>query len=161
MGLAPAAHSESEDRAECDSQVVMRSTVEVDFISGFQAQAEWTEGARDAGSRIESGIQIRGAESEDGAGDVTVRKQAGTETEIGEPRFQCGVRMKVTSGALQTGADESLGHANGCAFDAGEVSVGNVAVGFIEVKTVIVGKLAFQHDARMDAVAKTSSHPEI
>src|SRR5579862_6092414 len=161
MGLAPAAHSEPEDRAECDSQVVMRSPVEVDFISGFQAQAEWTKRARDAGSRIKSGIQVRGAESEDGTREIAVRKQARAETEIGEPGFEGCVRMDVTSGALKLGADESLGYANGCAFDASEVSVRNVAIGFIEVKTVVVGELSFQYDAGIDAVAEASTHPEI
>lgn len=154
-------NSKPEDRAESDSQIVMRSTVEINLVTGFEAQAEWADCGRNTGAGIQSGVQIRSAQSEDGACDVAIRQQAGTETEICESGFQSRVRVEMAGGALQPGTDESLGNSDGSLLDRLDISVDKVAVGFIEVETVVIGELAFEPDPGIDTVAKASAQPEI
>jgi hypothetical protein len=150
-----------EDGSEGDAQVVVRAGIEIHFIAGFEAQAHRAERGCDSGGGIEGGVEVRGAQAEDGAGNVAVREQAGAEAEIDESGLERGVRMEVAFGALQRGAEQSVSDADGSVFDGGDAAGGNVEVGFVEVDAVIVSEFAFQHDVVMDTVSEACAESEV
>lgn len=132
----------------------MGAMVEIDFVAGFESQTHWAKRRFDSRRGVDCGVQAGGAEAEDGAGYVTVGEQSGAQTEIYESCFESCEWTESAAGGLDFRTDETVRDADRTALDRGDISVGNVAVGFVEVDAVIVRQFAFQHDVAMDAIAK-------
>jgi hypothetical protein len=75
-------HLKSHDWAKRDSQIIVAAIVEIDFVSNFKTQAYGADAGLDSAGRVESGVQVRGANIEDRARHIRVGKQAGTQAEI-------------------------------------------------------------------------------
>ena len=153
--------SKSEDGAEGDAEVILRALIEIDFVAGFEAEADGAEGGFDSGGGIDGCVQVAGAEAEDGAGEVAVGEQAGAEAEIHEAGFEGEEGTESAAGGLKPGTDEAMGDADRSVFDGGEISVGEVAVGFVEVDAVVVGEFAFHEYVVVDAVTEAAAESEV
>jgi hypothetical protein len=153
--------SESDDRAESDAQVVVRSLIEIDLVAGLQAESYWTQGGFYAGTGVQRGVQVRRTEIQDRAHDVDVGEQAGAEAEINESGFHRGERVKMAFAPDQRGAKESVSDADGSALNSGYIASDDVAVRFIEVESVVVGEFAFKHDILMNAETDSRTHTKV
>lgn len=159
--LQHGANSESEKRAEGDAQVIVRALVEINLVSSFETEAHRAKRGLDSRTRIKRSVQARGTQVEERANDVNIRQQAGTEPEIHETSFERGKRMEMTSASHQRRAKESVSYANGCVLDGYDVARNDVAVGFVEVESVVVRKFALKHDIAMHAKTQADSQPEV
>ncbi len=139
----------------------MRAAVEINFVSSFEAEANWPKRRFETGRGVDCGIQVRGAQSQDRARDIAVREQGGSEAEIHETGFEGDEGTESSTFGLELGADQSVSYADRRVFDGGDISVGEIAVGLVEVDAVIIGKFGFEHDVMMHTVAKAAAESEI
>ena len=153
--------SESDDWAETDAEVVVGAMVEIDFVAGFQSQTHRAQGRFDSCCGINCGVQARGAEADEGTGQIAVGEQSGAQAEIYEASFESCKWTESAAGGLDFRTDETLCHADRRARDRNDVTVGDVEVGFVEVDSVVVSQFAFQNDVAMDAVAEACAESEI
>ncbi|SRR5579864_494218 len=153
--------SESEKRAEGDAQVIVRALVEINLVSGFEAEAHRTERGLDSRPRIERSVQARGTQVEERTNDINIGQQAGTKAKIHESGFKRGKRMEMTAASHERWAKESVSYANGCVLNPDDVASNDVSVGFVEVESVVVGQFALKHHVAMDAKTQADSQPEV
>src|SRR5205085_8037188 len=49
---------EADDRAECDSQVVVGAAIEIEFVAGLQAESNRAQSRLNTGGGIQGGVQV-------------------------------------------------------------------------------------------------------
>src|SRR5450755_2014504 len=83
-----ASRSESENRAECDAEIVMRAVVEIDFIADVQSQADWSQVPLQSSSGIENATYVIGAQVVGAAEERSQGGRSAVQTEIDEATLQ-------------------------------------------------------------------------
>lgn len=160
-GLQHGANSESEKRAEGDAQVIVRALIKIDLISSFETEAHRAKRGLNSGPGVKRRVQARGTQVEERADDVDVGQQAGTKPEVHESSFESGKRMEMTSASHQRWAEKSVRYPNGCVLNGYDVASNDVAVGFVDVESIVVRKFTLKHDIAMHAKTQADSQAEV
>jgi hypothetical protein len=80
--------SEAKNRAQGDTQVMVRSVVEVDFLTDVEAQADRSQMRLQSAAAIKHAVSIVGAQAVDAAQESSHGGGSRVEAEVGEAAFQ-------------------------------------------------------------------------